>query len=598
MIYNHISKGRFYLVFSMILLAFGVLFGRLYILHVLEHDEYAAKIEKTRKRSSVIEARRGNILDYNGNLIATTRSSVTLGADPEVVDLDNKEDLRQLSGLINVPMEDLVQKIKTARANSIKRKVRWVVLAKSVDERQYEAIQELSIKGVYGNRNYERAYSGNQIAAHVVGFINKERVPVMGVEKTMNYFLEGQDGSRDTERDGRRRELAQFRNREVPPKNGMDVQLTIDASIQSAVEEELDRIVREYSPKGATVIVSEPSTGYILGLGNRPTFDPNHFWNFDIASHKNRAITDIYEPGSVFKIVPVAAALDEGIVRAEQVFDCDIARVSYKGRILSLPRDHDPLGKINVRKIVSQSSNRGAAYLGMMLGEKKLYEYSRSFGFGEKTGFPQQGEVNGILHPVERWDGLTVTRLPMGHAVSATPMQVHNSMASIANKGVLMSPQIVRRVLEDGKQVIAYEPQQIRRVVSVETAQLVSEMLAEVVRPGGTATRAAIEGYQVAGKTGTTQKLVNGRYTSSAHVASFVGFFPANNPRVVITVVVDEPQNPGIGYGGVVAAPSFKRIGKEVIRYLGIEPVEAQDMGIAMLNSERLRKESVWKLSM
>jgi cell division protein FtsI/penicillin-binding protein 2 len=363
----------------------------------------------------------------------------------------------------------------------------------------------------------------------------------------------------------------------------MDVQLTIDVSIQSAVEEELDRIVSDFSPNGATVIVSEPSTGYILALGNRPTFDPNEFWNYEIENQRNRAITDIYEPGSVFKVVTVCAALNEGIVSPEQIFDCDIAKARYHGRVVKLPSDHDPLGKISVRQIVAKSSNRGAAYLGMMLGENRLYDYARSFGFGHKTGFLLGGEVNGILHPVDRWDGLTITRLPMGHAISATPMQVHNMMASVANGGVLMHPQIVRRVIDEGAQVVSFEPQQQRRVVSPEAAKVMSEMLAEVVGPDGTAKQAILQGYRVAGKTGTTQKIINGKYSRNAHVASFVGYFPADNPRVVISIVVDEPNLKGVGYGGVVAAPSFKRIAKEVIRYLGIEPVEREDKGIAYI---------------
>lgn len=576
MIQNHISTGRFHLVFLTVLMAFCVLFGRLYVLHVSQADQYAGKIEKLRKSNSIIEARRGNILDRQGHLIATTRPRFTLAADPFFVDLEKTNNIKNLAKILYTDPGSITTAINNCSSS-------YVVIDKNLDEEQYEAAKKLSIKGILLEPHYERAYSGNQMAAHVVGYLNKENVPCIGIEKSMNYYLEGQDGSRQTERDGRRRELAQFRNREVAPKNGMDVQLTLDVSIQSAVEEELDRIVREFQPQGATVIVSEPSTGYILGIGNRPTFDPNKFWEYDIKNQRNLAITDIYEPGSVFKVVTVSAALNEGVVTPEREFDCDIAKVRYRGKILKLPSDHDPLGIINVHKIVSQSSNRGAAHLGMMLGERRLYEYSRAFGFGKKTGFLMGGEVNGILHPVKRWDGLTITRLPMGHAISATPMQVHNSISCIANDGVLMSPQIVRRVLENGEQVVSFEPQQLRRVISVKTAVTMSKMLAKVVAPGGTATRARIEGYQVAGKTGTTQKIVNGRYVKNAHVASFVGYFPAENPRVVMTVVVDEPIRKGVGYGGVVAAPAFQRIGKEVIRYLGMEPIESQDKGIASL---------------
>jgi len=239
-----------------------------------------------------------------------------------------------------------------------------------------------------------------------------------------------------------------------------------------------------------------------------------------------------------------------------------------------------------MEEIVVKSSNRGAAQLGMMLGERRLRDYAAAFGFGEKSGCPLGGEVEGTLHPVKAWDGLTITRMPMGHAVSATPLQVHYATSVIANHGVLMEPQLVQRIFDrQGREVVRFPPKAKRRVISAEVAERMAEMLKDVVGENGTARRAAIENYDVAGKTGTTQKIVDGRYSRQHHVASFSGFLPADNPRLVITVIVDEPKLDGVGYGGSVAAPAFRTIAEGCINYLGIRPVRRDEAFIALGNS-------------
>jgi cell division protein FtsI/penicillin-binding protein 2 len=274
--------------------------------------------------------------------------------------------------------------------------------------------------------------------------------------------------------------------------------------------------------------------------------------------------------------VPAAAALNEGIVHSGDMFQTGVKRVSYKGRTLSLPDDSHTYESLSMHDIVVKSSNRGAAHLGLMLGEKRLYDYAAGFGFGEKTGCDLGGEISGTLHAPRNWDGLTITRLPMGHAVSATPMQVHSAMSVIANNGVLMEPMLAKRVFDSsGQDVVRFKPKAKRRVISTEVAHEVAGMLADVVGKEGTARRAAIDNYEVAGKTGTTQKIVNGQYSSQHHVASFSGFFPSENPALVITVIVDEPQLNGIGYGGIVAAPAFRNIAEACIAYLGIRPARS-----------------------
>jgi cell division protein FtsI/penicillin-binding protein 2 len=258
------------------------------------------------------------------------------------------------------------------------------------------------------------------------------------------------------------------------------------------------------------------------------------------------------------------------------MFQTGVSRVSYKGRTLKLPSDHHTYESLSMHDIVVKSSNRGAAHLGLMLGDQRLHDYSAAFGFGEKTGCDIGGEITGTLHATRNWDGLTITRLPMGHAISATPMQVHSAMSVIANDGVLMEPMLAKRIFDsDAQDVVRFQPRAKRRVVSTEVAQTVAKMLADVVGNQGTARRAAIDNYDIAGKTGTTQKIVNGRYSNQHHVASFSGFFPADNPRLVITVVVDEPQSRGVAYGGSFAAPAFRNIAEACIAYLGIRPARS-----------------------
>jgi cell division protein FtsI (penicillin-binding protein 3)/stage V sporulation protein D (sporulation-specific penicillin-binding protein) len=251
------------------------------------------------------------------------------------------------------------------------------------------------------------------------------------------------------------------------------------------------------------------------------------------------------------------------LVTTSTAFDCSLSSVVFEGRARALPRDSHANGVLSVAEIVGKSSNRGAAHLGMRLGSQRLYEYARAFGFGEETGFPFGGEISGMLHPVRAWDGLTITRLPMGHAIGATAMQMHYAMSTIANGGILMRPLIVSEIRDrDARTIAQCQPMQVRRVISRETASTMARLLVNAASAEGTGEAAVIAGYEVAGKTGTTQKIINGQYSSRQHVGSFVGFFPAKRPQVAITVVVDNGRLPtgGVAYGGTVAAPSFKRI--------------------------------------
>ena len=585
-----ISPFRFYFIFFSVSFAFCSLGGRLVYLQLFKATDYAELASGARKNFIEVKARRGDIVDSKGNLLATTRSVVEIGVDPHSVTEEDWGKFGPLADLLKLPqseIEEAARKLtrRGGREGKEVRKVRWVKLKDEVDEETYRFVQKLEIKGVYGNFKHSRLYPNRQLASHVLGFVNKEGVPAMGVERYANYYLKGQDGWKESEKDGRRHEMPQHRSFEVSEHDGLNVELTIDRMIQDMVEGELKGIVEEFDPISASIIVSDPKTGYVLALGNVPDFDPNLFNEAELSDQRNRALSDVYEPGSTFKIVAVSGAMNEGLVGPEDLIDCSISTVQRGSRRLRLPSDHHPLGKISLSEVVQKSSNRGAAQLGIKLGPQKLYDYCRAFGFGQRTGIGIGGERQGVLHHPKRWDGLTITRLPMGHAVSATPMQVHSSMSAVANDGILMKPQFMRRAFDsEGKTVVSFNPKPVRRVVHSGVAKSLNKMLVSVVSNEGTARRARLSGFDVAGKTGTTKKLIEGRYSNRHHVASFVGFFPAHDPKIVITVVVDEPKmKKGLtGYGGSVAAPAFQRLGKKIIAYMGLKPNQPEGKSFAI----------------
>ena len=573
-----VCNQRATIVFATIAVAFAVLLGRLIYLHTWDHTELLEKIESSRRMVKVLKARRGNVVDCKGNLLATTHTTVNIGVDPQVVVEADLAKLKDLAKLLGKPITSIEEAIATKTKLRVDTGdsylVRWVPLAKDIDQETADLINALKIKGVYGNSQISRTYPGGELAAHILGFINKESTPVIGIESSLDYYLRGQDGWFVTERDGRRRELAQHREREVLPTDGLNVQLCIDQMVQHIVEGEIERLVDQYNPESISIIVSKPTTGAVMALANYPTYNPNEYYNitkYPIANQRNRALTDAFEPGSTFKIVPIAGALEEGIVNIEHEFATNLSSVSHKGRNLSLPKDnHIKLDRLNLHNVIVKSSNRGSALVGMLLGEQKLHDYATAFGYGSKTGCDLTGESTGILHSINKWDRLTITRLPIGHALSATPLQVHFAMSVMANNGVLMEPLIVERIFDShGNEVVRFSPCPKRRVISTKTAEKVIAMLTDVVEFGTARHYARMNKYTVAGKTGTTQKIIDGRYSESQHIASFSGFLPASNPELIITVVVDHPKGVQAS-GGKICGPAFKNIAEACISYLGI----------------------------
>lgn len=643
------SNYRIVLLATGIVCCFAGIGVRLVGLHVLDREELLSYVEKARRQIIVEKARRGDILDSHGGILATSRSLIVLGVDPQSLRPEDEKKWPELAELIGVPLPQLT-KIFTTKTRPIEaaaakpaataddangglvfnfpkldgasvkpsavaarsatsaganadddndsgsgvadtvtddtpdetgeRPIRWAKLSDSIEESTYAQIEKLDVKGVYGQRVYRRAYPHNSLGAHVIGYVNKAGEAVDGIERYADFYLHGRDGWREGERDGRGREAAQFRTRDVPAADGYSVQLSLDMTVQHIAEEEIDYIAKKFQPQKATIIISDPHTGFILAMANYPTFDLNSYNKIardQLGVMRNVAVTDMYEPGSVFKIVAASGALNEGLVTPASTFDCSIDHIDYKGRTRGLPREDHHFGMLSVAEIIAHSSNRGAAQLAMEMGDQRFYDYARAFGFGEETGFPIGGEIAGMMAPPNKWDGLTITRMPMGQSIAATPIQMQMAMSVIASGGYLLRPQVIRQIRDaSGEVVYRYGPIIKHRVITEQTARTMARLLEGVASKEGTAPEAAIPNYEVAGKTGTTQKLVNGRYSERHHVASFIGFFPASRPQVVISVIVDDADAHapgGVAYGKGVAAPSFKRLGEQLIPYLDIKPV-------------------------
>ena len=581
----HARRTRYRLLAWAVSLCFLAVMTRLVWLHWVDAPRLRAEALQARRVLQEKPCRRGEIRDAQDNLLAVSEDVWDIGVDPDTLLKGERERALEVATILGLPYPkvrlafDTATRIDSAGEEHI---IRWAVLAREVNEDTVKRIKALGIKALRAELKYRRNYPKGQLAAHVLGYVNKDGVPAAGIESVMNSLLVGQNGWIESERDGRHREIASIRLREVAPADGSTVVLTINSLVQKTCEDALAAAVARYNPKSGIIIVSEPRTGRILGLANWPTYDLNRFFDPKAApmdSQRNRAVSDVYEPGSVFKIVAVSGALEERLITPNSIFDCGAMTVPYRGRMVSMPADSHAIGSADIRQIVRESSNRGTVQVWMQyaerLGEDKFFGLIKSFGFGANTGLITGAEVPGLLIPPKRWDGMTISRVPMGHSVSVTAMQMHFAMSVIAADGLLMQPQLVLRV-DDSKTketILNYAPRSRGRAITPATAAQMATLLRAVCGKGGTAPIADIPGYEVAGKTGTTQKIVNGRYSSLHHVASFAGFFPVGDPKLAITVIIDEPQGEGIGYGGKISAPIFRDVAEKCIRWLDLPPV-------------------------
>ena len=574
------TKFRFWILALLFLCGYGAIGFRLVELHAFKSTELVDEIENNRFRVIREMPRRGDIFDINGEILATSHIFLEVGVDRYEVRPKDLGRIPFIALKLGLPVSKVEEAfgLENGRLPADLRSIRprWKRLKRRVEPRTFEEIADLRIRALTSSKSYEREYPQGQLASHLIGYVRKDGQAAMGVEREFNYYLSGEEGWTETEIGAGRREMAQFRRRRVPSTDGFNVVLTIDSYVQDVVEKELQSIVETFNPRAATIIVSDPYTGEMLGLGNYPSFNPNNYSKSEDEARKNRALTDILEPGSTFKIVAATAALEEGVVDVDTLIDCtQPIAVMPDGYRLRLPKDDHAMGVLTVGEVISKSSNRGAAHLGFKLGRSSFYDWVEKYGFGKYSGLDLGVESRGILKPPTKWDRLTLSRMTMGHSIAATPIQIHMATGTLANGGMLMTPRVVSSITNyEGEKVVEFGPLPKRKVFSRDTAQTVTQLLEEAASERGTARRAAVDGYRVAGKTGTTQKIVDGRYSSHEHVGSFTGFFPANNPQVVITVIVDNgrPAEGGLGYGGVVAAPSFRKIAQKLIPYYAIAP--------------------------
>jgi len=503
--------------------------------------------------------KRGVIYDRNLKELAISINLNSVFLDPVIVE-DERDAARKLSGVLEIDEKEIFKKLGE--------KKRFVWLKRKIQPDLERAIRKLSIKGVGFIKEPQRAYPNRTLASHVVGFVGLDDAGLEGIELIFDRFLKGTVGWRYAIRDARQHEVPGYEYREIPPADGNDVVLTIDSVVQAIAERELGKSFEKYNAKGGNIIVMDPYSGDILALANRPTYDPNNIKGSSVEARRNRAICDFFEPGSSFKMVTATAVLEENIVRLDDEFFCENGEFKWHNHVY---HDHKPHGWLSFSDVIKYSSNIGTMKSALKLGKKRLYRYTKRFGFGKKTGINLPGEVNGIIRHPSKWSKLSLCSISMGQEMTVTTIQLACAISSLANGGYYVKPRIIDRIQDKTGQVVErFASKRMQRVVSEETARKVRGILRRVV-DGGTGRRAEIKGYFPAGKTGTAQKIEpGGRYSHRKFTSSFIGFLPYEEPRFVIVVVMDEPRP--FYYGGTVCAPVFKEVAEQLMRYYKIEP--------------------------
>jgi cell division protein FtsI (penicillin-binding protein 3) len=534
--------------------------ARLYQLQVLRYDHYAGKAERQQQRVVTLDPPRGTIYDAQGRELAVSVQVDSAYAVPPQIE-DPIAAARALAEV--VPGLDAR---KLARQLASDREFVWV--ARKLDPPVAAAVRRLGISGIDFLPESKRYYPMRELASQILGYVGTDNHGLAGLELLYDEQVAGKPVIRTVLRDARRGTVVSPELSFADPEPGADLHLTLDAAIQHVVERELAKTVQEKGASRGMAVFLDPKTGGVLAMASYPGFDPNEFGEYPSSRWRNRAIADVYEPGSTFKIFTAAAALGSGIVRAEDVFDCEMGGVVVYGKLI---RDHKPFGQLTFAEVLAKSSNVGVIKAALLIGDERLYSAVRGFGFGEPTGIDLPGESGGIVHPLERWNNRAKAYVSFGQGISVTPLQLTRAVAAVANDGLLLKPHMVAAVGRGGDRVPKYpQPPVVGKPITPETARELKRLLEGVVI-GGTGRAAGVPGYHVAGKTGTAQIPVAGGYHGSLYLPSFVGFAPANNPAIVGLVAIAEPK--GFAYhGGQVAAPVFGAVARQVLLYLGTRP--------------------------
>jgi cell division protein FtsI (penicillin-binding protein 3) len=553
------AADRLLIVAGLALLWMAAIGGRLAYLQLIRHSDYLARAQRQQQRTIEISPKRGIIYDRNRNPLAMSIQVDSAFAVPsEIADVSLAA--RLLAGVLKVPRDVLEDRLNASSS--------FVWIQRKLPSQQAEAMQALNLKGVYLQKENQRFYPKRDLAAHVLGFVDPDEKGLGGLESELDGQIRGKGERVIVMADARQHRFDGAMVGGITP--GADVVLTLDEKIQYIAERELAAAIAKTHAPAGTVIVMNPNNGEILALANWPKFNPNAATNVPAESRMNRAVSAIYEPGSTFKLITLAAAFDQGVTRPEEVFDCENGSLVVAGHRI---HDHKPFGLLTVSEILAKSSDVGAIKVAMRLGEPRFYDYIRAFGFGSPTGVDLPGESRGLLHRLEHWTPISIGAVSMGQEVGVTPIQLVSAVSAIANGGTLYRPHVVAE-LRRGNQVLPAEgplaPTDPKTVIRPQTAAALRGLMEGVVLKGGTGTLARLDGWTAAGKTGSAQKIdpSTGRYSRTDLIASFTGFAPISDPAVTILVSLDSPVGPH--EGGMVAAPVFKRVAEQVLAYLDV----------------------------
>jgi len=556
-----INKRVIILTFILVLWACGLVF-RLIQFQIIEHTRLKAEVIDQNRNSAKIFRERGTIFDRTDNILARSLPCKSVFYTPfkDESYTSQCQIIDKLKEVLHLSAREL-QTIK----GRIEKNAPFIWLKRKIDPETEEKVKSLHLGGIHLLEENKRFYPKGKLAAHLLGRVDIDTIGASGVEREYNSVLEGKIGKRFFLKDAKRRDYRMEIVEE--PESGRDLILTIEETIQYIAEKELERAIMDSEAKWGTVIIGEPSTGEILAMANYPTYDLNNPPSIPARLDRNSSIHHLFEPGSTFKIVTASGALEAKSINLNETFDCSKGSIYVAGKTI---RDHHRFEILSFPEVIIHSSNVGTVQIGQQTGKDTIYRTIKAFGFGQKTGIDLPAEEKGIFRTLDRWTKISVSSLSIGYEISVTAIQMLQTINTIANKGIIVPPRVVKKIListDEEKE----KPIRSKRIISEETALTLTSILQNVIREG-TGTAAQIKGFEIAGKTGTAQKFDHskGSYSSSSHIASFVGFVPVKNPVLSMVVVIDDPK--GLYYGGQVAAPVFREIASQVLRYLGIPP--------------------------
>ncbi len=552
-------KNRLLLIGVLFFLFAGALISRLFYLQIIQHDELLARSEGQYRAEETVQYGRGNIYDRNMNALAANVELESVAVNPQEV-TDPQRVAKILSAVLGKDFDKVLRQIESRKG--------FVWIQRKVLPEAVKAIKRESLQGVEFVIEHKRFYPKRKLASHSLGFVGIDNQGLAGVEYLHDSRLKGASVKLTTEKDARGRRIRWANTAGQDKYQSLDVALTIDEVVQFFTEYELEKAVKKHQAVRGFAIVMNPKTGEIYSIANAPAFNPNNFSSYPRETRKNQAISGSFEPGSIFKPVLAAAAIDSGVAAPNDIFFCENGAYRLGGRLFREATGHS-FGWLSLKDVIANSSNIGTIKIAEKLGRKTFYKYMKRFGFGEKLGVDLPGEGRGRLRPLREWSRLSHAPLSFGQEISVTPLQMISAISAMANGGALMKPYVTKATFKQGEAVARTEPQIIRRAVAPETGRKMLDILRRAVNHG-TGKNAAIEGFDVAGKTGTAQKFdpLAGSYSDRFYMASFVGFVPAYSPRLAILVMIDSPK--GTHYGGSVAAPVFREIAKQTLRYMNI----------------------------